>query len=139
MDPVKPDNSTDMTQISITDAENDILLHISIRRNQGQIKFNAKIGGSWGDEERIDINRRFTSEDGATISIHDQGDGFEVSIDWVHTIWFAKRVKDRTPQKIWYDLGDKKGTSILSEDLEVRTYPSMKALFLQNYAHEEEI
>ncbi|KAJ5780085.1 hypothetical protein N7457_005245 [Penicillium paradoxum] len=138
MDPVKPSEGIDMTQISITDSEKDTIFHISIRRGQGQIVFNSKIGGSWGEEQRIDIDRRFDSEDGATILIHDQGDGFEVSIDWVHAIWFAKRVKDRTPQTIWYDLGDKNGTSILSEDLEVRTYPSMKALFLQKYSHEEE-
>lgn len=138
MDPVKPDNGIDMTQISIMDAENDTIFHISIRRAQGQIIFNAKFGGSWGEEERIDIDRRFNSEDGATILIHDQGDGFEVSIDWVHAIWFAKRAHGRTPQSIWYDIGNKEGTSALSEDLEVRTYPSMKALFLQKHAHEEE-
>ncbi|KGO51768.1 Concanavalin A-like lectin/glucanases superfamily [Penicillium expansum] len=138
VDPVKPDNGIDMTQISIMDAENDTIFHISIRRAQGQIIFNAKFGGSWGEEERIDIDRRFNSEDGATILIHDQGDGFEVSIDWVHAIWFAKRAHGRTPQSIWYDIGNKEGTSALSEDLEVRTYPSMKALFLQKHAHEEE-
>lgn len=127
-----------MTQISITDANNDIILHISIRRVQGQIIFNSKIGGSWGEEERIEIDRRFENEEGATILIHDQGEGFEVSLDWIHAIWFDKRVKGSTPQTIWYDLGDKEGTSIFSEDLEVRTYPSMKALFLQKHSHEEE-
>ncbi|CAI7654190.1 unnamed protein product [Penicillium glandicola] len=138
VDPVKPDVGIDMTQISIKDAENDIIFHISIRRAQGQIIFNAQLSGSWGEEERINLDRRFGSEDGATILIHDQGEGFEISIDWVHAIWFAKRAHGRTPQSILYDIGDKEGTSTLSEDLEVRTYPSMKALFLQKHAHEEE-
>ncbi|KAJ5173461.1 uncharacterized protein N7500_001392 [Penicillium coprophilum] len=138
VDPIKPDDGVDMTQISIMDAEKDIILHISIRRAQGEIIFNAKIGGSWGPEKRIDIDRRFSSKDGATILIHDQGEGFEVSIDWVHAIWFEKRAQGRTPQSIQYDIHSKDGTSALSEDLEVRTYPSMKALFLQKHAHEEE-
>lgn len=138
MDPVKPDDGLDMTQISIMDADNDTIFHISIRRAQGQIIFNAKIGGSWGEEERINIAHRFDSEDGATILIHDQGEGFEVSIDWVHAIWFAKRVQGKTAQSIRYELGNKEGTSVFSDDLEVRTYPSMKALFLQKHAHEEE-
>ncbi|KAJ5541865.1 hypothetical protein N7461_007868 [Penicillium sp. DV-2018c] len=138
VDPVKPDIGIDMTQISIHDAGNDTIFHISIRRRQGQIIFNAKISGSWGQEERIDLEGRFGSEDGATILIHDQGDGFEVSINWVHAIWFAKRAKGSTPQSISYGLGAQDGTSILSEDLEVRTYPSMKALFLQKHAHEED-
>lgn len=138
VDPVKPDDGVDMTQISIMDAENDTIFHISIRRAQGQIVFNAKIGGSWGEEERINIARRFDSEDGATILIHDQGEGFEVSIDWVHAIWFAKRAQGKAAQSIRYELGNKEGTSVLSDDLEVRTYPSMKALFLQKHAHEEE-
>ncbi|KAJ5375867.1 hypothetical protein N7517_007873 [Penicillium concentricum] len=137
VDPVKPDDGIDMTQILIMDAENDLMFHISIRRVQGQIIFNAKIGGSWGPEEPIDIDRRFNSKDGATILIHDQGEGFEVSIDWIHAIWFAKRAQGRTPESIQYDISNKDGTSALSEDLEVRTYPSMKALFLQKHAHEE--
>ncbi|KAJ5253116.1 hypothetical protein N7489_003526 [Penicillium chrysogenum] len=137
VDPVKPDDGVDMTQISIMDGKNDIIFHISIRRAQGQIIFNSKLGGSWGEEERIDIARRFHSEDGATILIHDQGEGFEVSIDWVHAIWFAKRAQGTTPQSIQYDLWNKEGTTALSEDLEVRTYPSVKALFLQKHAHED--
>ncbi|KAJ5784169.1 uncharacterized protein N7518_009846 [Penicillium psychrosexuale] len=131
-------NGIDMTQISIMDAENDIIFHLSIRRAQDEIIFNSKLGGSWGEEERVDIDDRFESEDGATILIHDQGEGFEVSINWVHAIWFGKRAKGRTPQSISYDLGDKEGTSALSEYLEVRTYPSVKALFLQKHSHEEE-
>jgi hypothetical protein len=138
VDPVKPDDGIDMTQISIIDAKNDIIFHISIRRGQGQIIFNSKLGGSWGEEERVDMARRFDNEDGATILIHDQGEGFGVSIDWVHAIWFAKRAQGTTPKSIQYDLWNKVGTSALSEDLEVRTYPSMKALFLQKHAHEEE-
>ncbi|CAG8152817.1 unnamed protein product [Penicillium nalgiovense] len=137
VDPVKPDDGIDMTQISIMDANYDTIFHISIRRAQGQVICNSKLGGSWGEEERIDIARRFDGEDRATILIHDQGEGFQVSIDWVHAIWFAKRAQGTTPQSIQYDLWNKEGTSALSEDLEVRTYSSMKALFLQKHAHEE--
>lgn len=130
--------AVDQTWVSITDSSDDVILHFSIRRGEGQIIFNAKLGGSWGEEERINIGHRFGSEEGATILIHDQGEGFEVWIDWVHAIWFAKRAEGRTPEAIRYGLGDKEGTSTLSDDLEVRTYPSMKALFLQKHAHEEE-
>lgn len=138
VDFLNPDTDIDMTQLSLLDETNDVIFHISIRRGEGEIIFNSKIGGSWGEEECITMEHRFGSEDGATIMIHDQGEGFEVWIDWVHAIWFAKRVKGRTPMLIQYGLGDEQGTSTLSEDLDVRTYPSMKALFLQKHAHEEE-
>jgi tyrosinase len=105
VDLVKPDDGIDMTQISIIDAETDTIFHLSIRWAQGQIDFKAKFGGWWGEEERINIDHRFDSEDGATILIHDQGDGFEVSIDWVHAVWFAQRAQDsRTLLSIWYDI-----------------------------------
>lgn len=134
-----PAVGVDMTQISITDADENTIFHISIRRGQGQIIFNAKVKGSWGEEERIQLDNRFRSgEEGATILIHDQGDGYEVWIDWVHALWFAKRVKDAVPKAISYGLADENGTAVLSDDIEVRTYPSMRALFLQKHEHEEE-
>jgi hypothetical protein len=139
VDTFVPDGGVDMTQISITDESNDIILHVSIRRRQGEIIFNSKLGGSWGKEEKIAIDHRFDNEDGSTILIHDQGKGFEISIDWVHAIWFGKRAEDRTAQSISYGLADEQGTSTLADDLEVRTYPSMKALFLQKHGHEEEV
>lgn len=135
---VAPTVDIDMTQISITDDQDDTLLHLSIRRRQDEIIFNSKIDGSWGAEEIIDLGNRFRVDEGATILIHDQGEGYEVWIDWVHAIWFAKRVQDRTPKAIWYGLGDENGTSVLDDEIEVRTYPSMKALFLQKHADEEE-
>lgn len=127
-----------MTQISLTDAANNTVFHMSIRRGPGVIIFNAKIDGSWGKEEQIALNHRFRAEEGASIMIHDQGEGYEVWIDWVHAVWFPKPVKDQTPVAIWYGLGDEEGTSVLSDELDVRTYPSMKALFLQKHEHEEE-
>lgn len=127
-----------MTQISITNASNEAIFHISIRRKQGEIIFNAKIHGSWGVEDRISLDNRFRVDEGATILIHDQGNGYEVWIDWVHAIWFAKRGDESTPKTISYGLGDDEGTSVLAEEIQVRTYPSMKALFLQKHAGEEE-
>ncbi|KAJ5407672.1 hypothetical protein N7509_001555 [Penicillium cosmopolitanum] len=135
----KPAVGVDMTQISITDDAGNTVFHISIRRGQGQIIFNAKVKGSWGEEERINLDHRFrASEEGATILIHDQGDGYEVWIDWVHALWFAKRVKNAVPKAISYGLADENGTAVLADDIEVRTYPSMRALFLQKHEHEEE-
>lgn len=137
VDLAAPSVGVDMTQISITDASDETIFHISIRRGQGEIIFNAKIGGSWGAEERITLDNRFRVDEGATILIHDQGNGYEVWIDWVHALWFAKRAGDSTPKTIYYGLGDDNGTSVLAEELQVRTYPSMKALFLHKHADEE--
>ncbi|KAJ5175788.1 uncharacterized protein N7482_001665 [Penicillium canariense] len=133
-----PGVKNDMTQISITDAANNIIFHISIRRGQSEIIFNAKLRGAWGVEERINLDHRFRAEEGASVMIHDQGEGFEVWIDWVHAIWFAKRAEGQTSKAIRYGLGNDNVTSVLAEELEVRTYPSMKALFLQKHEHEEE-
>lgn len=128
-----------MTQISIQDAAGDIIFHISIRRAQMQIIFNAKIKGSWGEEESIKLDDRLQAgEEGATILIHDQGYGYEVWINWLHALWFSKRLKDAVPKDISYGLADDNGTSVFSDEIEVRIYPSMKALFLQKHEHEEE-
>ncbi|KAJ6100296.1 Concanavalin A-like lectin/glucanases superfamily [Penicillium canescens] len=100
-------------------ADSVILLRASAlsRSHLGGTAVVLGLGGSWGEEECIKLDRRFASEEGATTLLHDQGKGFEA---------------------IWYELGGEEGTSALLEELEVRTYPSMKALFLQKHEHEEE-
>jgi hypothetical protein len=127
-----------MTQITLLDAANNTIFHMSIRRGPGVIIFNAKIDGSWGKERRIALDHRFRAEDGATFMIHEQGEGYEVWIDWVHPVWFPKQGIDQTAVAIYYGLGDDRGITVLSDELEVRTYPSMKALFLQKHEREEE-
>ncbi|KAJ5604363.1 Thiolase [Penicillium lagena] len=91
----------------------------------------------------IDNQHRFIANDGdhSTLqllgSTSDEQIG-KVWIGWAYAIWFAKRAKEKMPQTILYGLGNKEVTSTLSEDLEVRTCPSMKALFLQRHVSEEE-
>jgi hypothetical protein len=123
-----------MTQIALLDAANNMVFHMSMRRASGLIVFN----GSSGREDLIQMDQSFRAEDGATIMIHDQGIGYEVWIDWVHITWILKQDEDQPAAAIAYGLGDENGTSALSDELEVRTYPSMKALFLQKHEHEEE-
>ncbi|GLI81875.1 hypothetical protein PoHVEF18_010269 [Penicillium ochrochloron] len=124
----------DMTQIALLDAANNMVFHMSMRRVPGVIVIN----GSSGKEHWIQMDQGFRAEDGATIMIHDQGIGYEVWIDWVHVAWILKQDEDQPAAAIAYGLGDEYGTSALSDELEVRTYPSMKALFLQKHEHEEE-
>jgi hypothetical protein len=123
-----------MTQIALLDAANNMVFHMSMRRVPGVIVIN----GSSGKEHWIQMDQSFRAEDGATIMIHDQGIGYEVWIDWVHVAWILKQDEDQPAAAIAYGLGDEYGTSALSDELEVRTYPSMKALFLQKHEHEEE-
>lgn len=124
----------EITQISLTDAANNIVFHMSMRRGPGLIVIN----GSSATEQRIQMNQSFRAEDGSTIMIHDQGIGYEVWIDWVHVTWILKQDTDQTAAAIAYSLGDEYGTSVLSDEIEVRTYTSMEALFLQKHKHEEE-
>ncbi|KAF3394050.1 Tyrosinase [Penicillium rolfsii] len=124
----------DITNISLTDAANNTIFHMSMRRGPGVIV----ITGSSGEEQLIQMDQSFRAQEGATIMIHDQGVGYEVWIDWVHVAWFVKQDKDQTAAAIAYSLEDENGTPVLSDELEVRTYPSMKALFLQKHEHEEE-
>jgi hypothetical protein len=122
---------SDMTQLSITNMDGDVVFHISIRRTQGVIIFNTKpASGQWGPEVKVSLERRFKEKDEATILIHDEGEGYEIFIDWTHVHWFEKRIKATAPKAIHYGLSDgQEATSVLAPKLRVFTYPSMKDLF----------
>jgi hypothetical protein len=122
---------SDMTQLSITNEAGDTVFHISIRRTQGVIIFNAKpASGQWGPEVKVPLERRFKENDEATILIHDQGEGYEIFTDWTHVQWFEKRIKATVPKAIHYGLSDgQEATSVLAPKLRVFIYPSMKDLF----------
>ncbi|KAF8418148.1 hypothetical protein EV426DRAFT_619983 [Tirmania nivea] len=50
----------DNTAINLYDDENNIVLHISIRRTEGDVLFNSRLAaGPWGHEERIPLAERF--------------------------------------------------------------------------------
>jgi hypothetical protein len=74
---------------------------------EDKIVFNPRPSGSWGEEERIKLGRRFASEEGANTLVHDEGRGFQVWIDWVHAI-VAKRAKEITYQA--------SGTSLVAKE-----------------------
>lgn len=56
----------------------------------------------------------------------------------LHIMRKFPRVKNAVPKAISYGLADENETAVLADDIEVRTYPSMRALFLQKHEHEEE-
>ena len=121
----------DMTHLSITNMDGHVVFHLSIRRTEGKIILNTKpANGQWGPEVRLTLEGRFKEKDEATILIHDQGEGYEIFIDWTHVYWFEKRIKETAPKAIHYGLYDgQEATSVLAPKLRVFTYPSMKDLF----------
>ena len=118
----------DNTAFNLLDSSNsDILLHFSVRRAEGQIVFNTTQNGQWGKEVRIPLENRFRSST-PSIMVHDQGDGFEVFIDWMHAIWFEKRDRTKKVKVISYSV-NKDQSPVWSHELKIRVFDSFKELF----------
>ncbi|RJE24069.1 hypothetical protein PHISCL_03605 [Aspergillus sclerotialis] len=118
----------DNTAFNLLDSSSsDVLFHFSVRRAEGQIVFNTTQNGQWGKEVRISLENRFRSST-PSIMVHDQGDGFEVFIDWMHAIWFEKRDKTKKVKSISYSV-NKDQSPVWSHELKVRVFDSFKELF----------
>lgn len=120
----------DNTQVYLNEGKNgdgDILFLLSIRRAEKQIVFNTKISNSWGKEVRVPLDNRFKGKN-PSILIHDQGDGYEVFIDWRHVVFFEKRVEGKIAQSVSYTVNEGQA-SVWSSDLKVKVYGSMKEVF----------
>ncbi|KAK2782960.1 hypothetical protein FQN52_000512 [Onygenales sp. PD_12] len=127
--PVKSLLPSDHTNLSFC-AEStwgDTLLHISFRRADGRIIFNTCSGGSWGAEESIPLQNRFTQAP-HTIFVQDQGGCYGVFIDNTQVHSFAKRDSNRKVRSVSYILDTPAVGSMLSDPLQVKVYPSMDAV-----------
>ncbi|QSS48849.1 photo-regulated tyrosinase [Histoplasma capsulatum var. duboisii H88] len=118
-------DTIDNTQVTFKNG-NDTLFLISFRRAEGQIVFNTNLGGKWGPEERVSLDGKLKQPQ-AAIMVHDQGEGFEVSIDFVHVAWFKKR--DPRPIKTLRYGTNKNQKPVLADVLKVSVYPSMQKVF----------
>ncbi|KAI9934409.1 hypothetical protein MW887_000023 [Aspergillus wentii] len=120
-------DTVDNTQFYFSDADQNIVFLMSVRRAEGEIIFNTLLNNQWGKEERVSLNNRFRSAK-PTILVHDQGDGYEIFIDWIHVTWFQKRAKDKKAKTITYSV-NKGQNPVWSKDLTVKVYSSMRELF----------
>lgn len=121
----------DNTAFNLLDGSpnSNVLFHFSVRRAEGQIVLNSTQNGQWGKEVRIPLENRFRSST-PSIMVHDQGDGFEVFIDWMHAVWFEKRDKTKKVKHISYSV-NKDQSPVWSHELKVRVFDSFKELFNQ--------
>ncbi|KAL4915885.1 common central domain of tyrosinase-domain-containing protein [Aspergillus aurantiobrunneus] len=128
--PARNTRTIDNTQVWFSDADNgsgDIVFLLSFRRAEGEIVFNTNIGNAWGEEVRVSLARRFRGE-APSILVHDQGDGYEVFIDWRHVLWFEKRDREKVARSVSYTVNDGQA-SVLARELRVKVFESMKAVF----------
>jgi hypothetical protein len=79
--------------INILDSSNNSILHMSIRRGEGTIAFNHLLASNnqWGGEERVPLEGLF-KEPNPTIVICDNGDRYQVMVDYVFVAYFEKRI-----------------------------------------------
>jgi hypothetical protein len=120
----------DNTQLSLHEGkkgDGNTLFLISMRRAEKEIVFNTKIDDKFGKEVRVSLDNRFKGKT-PSILIHDQGDGYEVFIDWRHVLFFEKRADGKTAQSISYSVNQGQ-TPVWSSDLKVKVYASMKEVF----------
>ena len=80
--------------INILDASNNYV-QFSIRPSEDSILFNHFIASKnqWGREERVPMKGIF-KEPNPTIVIYDNGDRYQVMIDYITFAYFEKRIKE---------------------------------------------
>ncbi|KAL3477040.1 hypothetical protein BJX99DRAFT_270192 [Aspergillus californicus] len=120
----------DNTQFWFSDSETgdgNILFLLSIRRAEHQIVFNTCFNNTWGTEVRVPLDERFRDTQ-PSILIHDQGDGYEVFIDWRHLAWLKKKDRSKVARSISYTVNDG-FSSVWASELKVKVFASMKEVF----------
>ena len=78
--------------INILDASNNTILHMSIRRGEGSLIFNDFNRG-WGRQQDVPLKGLF-KEPNPTIVFYDNGDRYQVMIDYLIVAYFEKRTKE---------------------------------------------
>jgi hypothetical protein len=129
MTPAKT-SGIDNTQVAFLDStekDGNILFLLSFRRSENQIVLNTRLDKAWGKEVRVSLEDRFKGTT-PSILIHDQGDGYEIFIDWRHLAWFEKRDKEKVAKSVSYGINEGQ-SPMLAPQLKVRVYASMKELF----------
>jgi len=102
-----PSTEDDHTDISLYNSVNELILHISIRRQQGVIGFNSHASRTlhhgWGPAEVVklegysaDISRS------DRILVYDLGDRFQIIFGLTTVHYFVKRFSNGTPTKARY-------------------------------------
>ena len=102
-----PPADDDLTDISLYNSRDELILHMSIRRQQGAIIFNTRasriVNHGWGPEEvvklegyKADISRS------DRILVYDLGDRFQIIFGLTTIHYFVKRFSNGTPVKISY-------------------------------------
>ncbi|KAH7917729.1 galectin [Leucogyrophana mollusca] len=115
-------NQIDNTSVNLLSAKNDNLLHISIRRAENAIVFNAhEVDKDWGKEERVPLKGAFVGPD-TVITVVDHGDRYQILTDY-HTVhYFNKRISGNVNQ-LSYQI-NKNQISPFSDTLACQVYGS---------------
>ncbi|KAF8457118.1 concanavalin A-like lectin/glucanase domain-containing protein [Kalaharituber pfeilii] len=90
-------STVDNSQLNFVTSSGDYGLHISFRRHENIVVFNTRRSGKWDDEERIQLQGAFIRH-GATVTVYDQGDRYQIMFDGRTVHMFNKRVHEPVVQ-----------------------------------------
>jgi len=112
-----PNVDADRTDISLYNSVDELILLISIRRQEGVIVFNSRASRTlhhgWGPEETVKIaGYRADISRSDRILVYDLGDKFQVIFGLTTIYYFAKRFRDGTPKKASYSVVIENGSDI---------------------------
>lgn len=121
--PSQTGNQIDNSALNLLDQQNNVMLHISIRRTENAIVFNSREhNGNWGKEERVTLKDRFVGPN-VTVTVYDHGDRYQILIDYRTVYYYNKRIRgDCTTCSYSMNQGQ---SPVFSNPIAVNTYKTM--------------
>jgi hypothetical protein len=124
----------DNTNLNLQDNDKNLLLHISFRRAEDAIVFNAmKTGVGWGPEERVPLDGKIsTPASNTAIMVFDFGSHYHILIDYRTVHSFKKRLFGNV-RSVSYHVNAGQDP-VFGNRMQVVTYSSMELIMDQLYS-----
>ncbi|KAJ7690387.1 hypothetical protein B0H17DRAFT_936144, partial [Mycena rosella] len=113
------------TSLNLVAENNDIVLHISFRRDENAIVVNARSSAGWLSEERTSFGNKLEGNN-YTVTVYDHGDRYQIAFNGRTGHYFTKQIQaDVAALQYFVDLGHQ---TLLSDPVVAEHYVDLSAL-----------
>ncbi|KAF8462358.1 concanavalin A-like lectin/glucanase domain-containing protein [Kalaharituber pfeilii] len=118
----------DCSNLNLLNHSDDILLHMSFRRQENTIVFNTRRNGKWESEER-EVLTGVASGGVTNVMVYDHGDRYQILIDGRTVHYFTKRYHEPATQVRYCK--NPQGL-LLSDPIVVKQFQNLGQLFAKD-------